>query len=243
MKIKNKKQHFANIHFEDIDNMYQSQNYFLPVLQESIKNINLKKSYILDVGCGTGIFLQPLIDSGCLNCYGVDGANDYVNRAIDRGYKDIKLVNDLCSEDLPFEKDFFDFVICKDVFEHLINPIYVLKNIRRVLKKKGFFLLHVPNHFSLYGRLKFVFTNNIDTFSFFKNENRWTFPHIRFYEYDDSIKILSENGFALEKDLSYNFPSFPILSRFKIFKPFLKYLVKNYPNQFAGGFTFLLTKN
>jgi len=91
--------------------------------------------------------------------------------------------------------------------------------------------------------LKFLFNNNIDTFAFFKGESRWTFPHIRFYEYNDSLETLSKHGYNLAADLNKYLPAFSMFSRFKILRPFMNYLMRKFPNQFTSGYTFLLTKS
>lgn len=234
--------HFASKYFDEIDESAELNNYFLPVLRDVALTIDLKSAWVLDVGFGTGIFLSPLIAAGCANCYGVDGPSEYAERAIRRGYKEVRVVADLSNTPLPFEDESFDLVVCKDVLEHLLDPVYALTNIWRVLKTEGYLLLHVPNHFPLYGRLKFLFTNDIDTFSFFKGESRWTFPHVRFYEYHDSLQILGKYGFTLVDDLSHHFQAIPLLSRFKTLHPLCKYLVRRFPNQFAAGFTFLVKK-
>lgn len=243
MNINEKKTHFEKKYFEEIDQVAENNNYFIPILNILEKHLNLNKDQILDVGCGTGIFLSYLIKKGALNCYGVDGDSDYYKRALDRGYKEVKIVNDLNTDILPFENSTFDFVFCKDVFEHLLNPINTISEISRVTKKNQYLLLHVPNHFPLYSRFKFLFTNNIDTFHYFKNESRWTFPHIRFYEYKDFIDVLKNNNFDLVLDLSYHFPVLPIFGNLKILNKFKKFLVKRFPNNFAGAFTLLLKKN
>jgi len=234
--------HFADKYFDEIDETSESDNYFVPVLQEVSQTINFKTARVLDVGCGTGIFLSPLISAGCENCYGVDGPSEYAERALRRGFKEVRVVADLSNTPLPFEAESFDFVVCKDVFEHLLNPIYALTSIKQVLKPEGHLLLHVPNHFPLYGRLKFLVSNDIDTFSFFKGESRWTFPHIRFYEYRNLLQVLDEHGFVLVNDLSHHFEAIPFLSRFEALRPLRKYLVRRFPNQFAAGFTFLVKK-
>jgi SAM-dependent methyltransferase len=242
MLNKNENKHFSEKYFLDIDEISEDDNYFTPILREVFTPVDLKKIKILDVGCGTGLFFSPLVKWGCTELHGVDGPHGFVDRAIFRGYKDVKIIEDLNVDFLPSENSSFDFVVCKDVFEHLLNPTHTLMEIGRVLKKDGLLLLHVPNHFPLIGRIKFLFTNSIDTFSFFKNESRWTFPHIRFYEYHDSLEILAKHNFSLVLDLSYHFPAIPVLSRFKKLRSFRKFLVRRYPNQFASGFTFLLKK-
>lgn len=243
MTVNDKNQHFESKYFEEIDTLSESDNYFLPVLHDVARVMDVKAARVLDVGCGTGLFLSPLIAWGCCELYGVDGPTEYADRAIRRGYKEVRVVADLSTNRLPFDDENFDLVVCKDVFEHLLNPVYALKEIRRVLKTDGLLLLHVPNHFPLYGRIKFLAANDLDTFSFFKGASRWTFPHIRFYEHGDSIRVLGEQGFSLFTDLSYHFQAIPFLSRFKFLQSPRKYLVKRFPNQFACGFTFLAKKN
>lgn len=236
------KSHFAEKYFDEIDEISEDENYFTPVLRDTAREIDFKTAHVLDVGCGTGLFLKPVIDAGCTECVGIDGPSAFAPRAIARGYKDVRFVADLNNTMFPFGDGKFDLVVCKDVFEHLLNPTFALSEIKRVLKPGGLLLLHVPNHFPLYGRLKFLLTNDIDTFSFFKDESRWTFPHIRFYEHDDSLSVFKDQGFALIRDLSCHFPAVPLLSRFGILKPLLRRVAARFPNQFAAGFTFLLKK-
>jgi len=235
--------HFSGKYFEEIDQISEQDNYFTPVLRDVLLKIDINNARVLDVGCGTGLFLMPLISAGCRELYGVDGPQSYTDRAIRRGYKEVSVIDDLNVSPLPGHNESFDLVVCKDVFEHLLNPTHALTEISRVLKKDGLLLLHVPNHFPLTGRLKFLFTNNIDTFHFFKEESRWTFPHIRFYEHRDSLQVLLANKFSLVHDLSYHFQAIPILSRFKLMQPLRRFLVKHFPNQFASGFTFLVKKD
>ncbi|MDC3200264.1 class I SAM-dependent methyltransferase [Porticoccaceae bacterium] len=238
---KNNSPHFADKYFDEIDEFSEEENYFMRVLDDVIPKLKNLNSKILDVGCGTGLFMMPLVKAGH-SLFGVDGASNYIDRAIRRGYKGVKVVADLNVCALPEENESFDMIVCKDVFEHLLNPTHALSEISRVLKKDGLFLLHVPNHFPLRGRLKFLWDNNIDTFSFFEDESRWTFPHIRFYEYDDSLSTLNGRGFELVLNLSGHFISIPLISRFKIFNPISKYLATRFPNQFASGFTLLMRK-
>lgn len=236
-------QHFANGHFDSIETLSEKENYFTPVLREVASYLKFDKVKVLDVGCGTGLFMKTLIDAGCTECFGVDGSHGHIQHALKRGYKEIRLVDDLSTSVLPFDDATFDFVVCKDVLEHLLHPLHVLAEIKRVLRKEGLLLVHVPNHFPLYGRIKFLLNNNIDTFSFFENETRWTFPHIRFYEYNDFIEQLQLNGLEPIKNLSGYFALMPVVQRLPIFKGLVKRLANNYPNQFSNAFTILLRNN
>jgi 2-polyprenyl-3-methyl-5-hydroxy-6-metoxy-1,4-benzoquinol methylase len=49
------------------------------------------------------------------------------------------------SATLPFEKDSFDFIFCKDVLEHVHEPVAFLSECARVLKPRGHLLLITPD--------------------------------------------------------------------------------------------------
>jgi len=229
-------------YFEVLDSADDDENYFTNVISKLKNSINLDGLMVLDVGCGTGKFIAPILKLCSPTIIGVDGPTEVANRAIARGYKDVKIVDDLSYVALPFDDDSFDCVICKDVFEHLYDPLFALDEIYRVMRINGIFLFHVPNHFPLIGRLRFLFKNELDTFSYFQNESRWKFPHIRFYEYFDNIKILNNSGFEVVEDISYLFPAVPFLSRFKIFNFLVRHLIQRFPNQFSEAFTILVRK-
>jgi SAM-dependent methyltransferase len=235
--------HFEEKYFKEIDRISEEKNYFTPVLNDLLKRIDARNSKILDVGCGTGIFLKPLVLAGCSDLYGVDGSHGFMERALKRGYKNISVVSDLNINCLPFDCKQFDLVVCKDVFEHLLNPKHVLAEICRVVKDDGLVLFHVPNHFPLEGRLKFLVRNDIDTFKYFSGESRWTFPHIRFYEYRDLIKTLNEYGLCLIENLSFHFIAIPWISRIKALQPLFRHIVLRYPSQFNSAFTLILKKS
>lgn len=234
--------HFEKKYFEEIDHISEDSNYFTPILHVLHQHIDVKSAKVLDVGCGTGLFFKPLVSAGCSELYGVDGSHGFIDRAVKRGYKQVIVIPDLNINSLPFNDKEFDLIVCKDVFEHLLNPKHVLAEICRVVKDGGLVLIHVPNHFPLEGRIKFLITNNIDTFKYFNSEGRWDFPHIRFFEYRDLLKVIEENGLCLVNDLSHHFLAIPWFSKIKIFMPFYRYMVERYPNEFTSGFTFLLRR-
>ena len=210
---------FSDQQFEDIEHSGTVEdNYFADVTKKIRELIGQDHCVILDVGCGSGLFFAKLAQAENVDMLGIDAPSLQKTVAIDRGYKDVFDIEDLSTEPLPFDDNTFNFVVCKDVFEHLLEPSFALKEIKRVLQKNGLLLLHVPNHFSLYGRIKFLFTNNIDTFKYFGSDDRWTYPHVRFFKHPNFIEKLQVEGFVLEQDISSFFSAIPLVSRTTIMR-------------------------
>jgi ubiquinone/menaquinone biosynthesis C-methylase UbiE len=156
-------------------------------------------------------------------------------------------VNDFCEDKLPFDDESFDMVFCKDVLEHLLFPDKTVHEMQRVLKKGGYALIHVPNHFTIKGRILFLLNNNIDPYNWFPNSNREEFPHIRFFTYESLLELLIKNNFHFVKNYSYHFPSLPYFpNRLKKVIPFGKridkYFSEKKPTSFAKGITILVKK-
>ena len=90
------------------------------------KNIyDLKNS--LDLGSADGSFVKVLKEKG-FNALGLD-------------IKDLNFENDKFTQ----KDDTFDLITAISVIEHLSNPNNFLTEVKRVLKKDGFFILVTPN--------------------------------------------------------------------------------------------------
>lgn len=102
---------------------------------------------ILDIGCGTGLYFEWL---GALaeRVDAVDASQEMLAVArkftIARGLEHIHLQT-AQAENLPFESETFDGVIALDMLHHVEDAEKLLKEVRRVLKKDGFFLVLEPN--------------------------------------------------------------------------------------------------
>lgn len=94
-------------------------------------------SSILDVGCGTGILLQQLLQlDRCLDLYGVDIAPGMVRTAQMKLGKSVKIQQGSANS-LPYDENSFDYVTCATSFHHYARPGNSLREMFRVLKPDG----------------------------------------------------------------------------------------------------------
>jgi len=99
---------------------------------------------ILDIGCGDGALTVLLKEAlGADKAYGIELSNEGMSLAQKQGIECHSL--DIDGTTLPFEDEFFDFVFCGEVIEHLFNPDLLLEEIYRILKKGGRCVITIPN--------------------------------------------------------------------------------------------------
>jgi|ETNmetMinimDraft_8_1059916.scaffolds.fasta_scaffold16371_2 SAM-dependent methyltransferase len=232
------KDHFDNKYIDDIDEEV-GNNYFTPILNHVVSQINVKM--VCDIGCGNGVFTGDLKQKISCNLLGVDSSKYALEKASQLDFDELIQVDDFNKDRLPIDDKSVDFVICKDVLEHLIDPIFLTNEIYRILKPNGYLLVHVPNHFPIWGRLKFLFTNNIDTFSYFPSSNRHDFPHIRFFTLSGMRNLLKISSFNIVENLSFFFSQPPLLHRIMPIW-FRKFLTKVSTDNFSEGITILAKK-
>ncbi len=97
-----------------------------------------RNSVVLDVGCGYGKYIAELCGKA-KQVFGIDSSKPMIEKAMQElgKEKNVKLfLGD--AEKMPFENDFFDFVICtRNTFGNFLNQQNVLGEMRRVLKPGG----------------------------------------------------------------------------------------------------------
>ncbi|MEM2263940.1 MAG: class I SAM-dependent methyltransferase [Nitrososphaerota archaeon] len=98
--------------------------FWLKRRQYVVKKI-LKKSRVLDVGCGEHKIIHEAI-----------GLDVYY-------HKDLDIIG--IAENMPLLSESFDSVAILEVIEHLKNPEKTLEEIHRVLKKGGQVIVSTPN--------------------------------------------------------------------------------------------------
>ena len=136
---------------------------------------------------------------------------------------------------LPYESNYFDAVIICAVIEHFnFNPLPVLKEINRVLKKDGYIYIGMPNQSRLIYRMKLLFGKSIhppiDHFflQLDRNSNMVVGLHWREYTLTETVEMIEKMGF---KTISkYYFPAIGNTKNENISKTLIKKLVNIIPS-------------
>ena len=103
---------------------------------------------ILDLGCGDGLHSHFLAHHGH-KVVGVDNSHEGIQWAIKKTAEHSYPVSPPSFQiascyKLPFHDESFDCVFCLDLVEHLVNPIQMLREARRVLMQNGVLFLTTP---------------------------------------------------------------------------------------------------
>jgi len=106
---------------------------------------------ILELGFEDPVLSQVIIKNSGANYVGVDISDASIKAAKNSGINVIQL--DVSREELPFEHDSFDLVLCSEVIEHLYDPDFAVEQLKRVLRPQGKIIITTPNLAAWYNRL------------------------------------------------------------------------------------------
>lgn len=101
---------------------------------------------ILELGCGYGVWLHWLRESGYRNLEGVDRSPEQVEAAHGLGMNFV-VENDLAADLAARASESCDVVLAADILEHLTKDeaLSMADQVFRVLAPGGLFILHLPN--------------------------------------------------------------------------------------------------
>lgn len=162
--------------------------------EEVGKLVEPKRGKILDVGCADGVFSKVILDkSKADELIGIDVLKSSVDWA-NKHWKKTKRMKFKTGDahSLKFKSDTFDAVFCLEVLEHVHNPEKVLKEFKRVLKKKSYGVFLVPSDSFLFRIVWFLWLN------FYPRGWVWRETHIQTYKNNFLPKLCKKVGFKVE---------------------------------------------
>jgi len=99
-----------------------------------------KDKVCLDAGCGSGRYVQAMLDLNAKEVVGLDFNPKIAQERINDPKAKI-IQGDI--REVPYPDEYFDFVCCNGVLHHTENPKEIIKELSRVLKQGGHLFLYV----------------------------------------------------------------------------------------------------
>lgn len=148
------------------------------------------KTQFLEIGCGTGGFIQKIVENESLE---ITGSEIYLKGLL-YAKKNLPNVNfiqfDVTKGTVGDE---FDIIVAFDVIEHIENDVVALSNINKMLCRGGSFIVTVPQHMLLWSKLDEIV------------------KHKRRYSRRELVAKLQKSGFCISYCTSFLFVLFPLM--------------------------------
>lgn len=169
------------------------KKYGLSKTQQEIIKIVGENKIVLEIGSSTGYMTKVFLDNGCH--VDVVEKNSQVLRKLPKG---IRKVFNISIEDekikLLLSKD-YDFIIMADVLEHLADPQKSLKILHKIANKNTKLIISLPNIASWVMRKQLFFKGDFE----YQDSGILDRTHLHFYTVSTLPKLLSENGWSVER--------------------------------------------
>ena len=197
-----------------------------------------KTKHHLDIGCGTGEFLNACKKSG-IKTVGIEPSKNARKMAMENYQLDVRENTDINQ----FDNNTFDSLSMWHVLEHIYDINNTVKSLSKIIKNNGYAIIAVPNH------------KSYDAKFYKKYWAAWDLPiHLNHFCPITVVKLFKENGFSMEKKIGMKYDSFyvSLLSneyksgRKQYIKGFIVGLISNilaYLNLYEFSSTIYIFKN
>lgn len=149
---------------------------------------------VLDIGCADGTFTKVIFQkTKAEKLIGIDVLKTSIDYARKRFAKNSRMKFGVAdAHHLPFGRDEFDAVFCLEALEHVLNPLKVLQEIYRVLKKSGYAIVLVPSENWLFHSIVWPLWQMVP------GKNIWEHTHLHNFSNGFLEELLVKSGFKIE---------------------------------------------
>jgi len=190
-----------------------------------------KDGAVLDVGCGTGAWLERLFGQGYRNLYGVDVELSQVGTANAQFFQ-----ANLEVDDIHLDGRKFQLITAIEVIEHIENTGRLFSLVASHLKDDGLLLLTTPNVHSLHSRLRFLLRGELQFFDGKADET-----HITPIVLTPLERMLARHGLRIRSSWSFPETGGSIASR-RSLRLVSKMLSLVFPNPIPGDILCVLAE-
>jgi SAM-dependent methyltransferase len=148
------------------------------------------KTKFLEIGCGTGDFIQQIVQNENLE---ITGSEIYLKGLLfaKKNLPNVDFIQFDVTQGIIGDK--FDIIVAFDVLEHIENDMAALLNINKMLSNQGCLIITVPQHMFLWSNLDEIV------------------KHKRRYSRRELVTKLQGNGFNISYVTSFLFALFPLM--------------------------------
>ncbi len=191
----------------------------------------LNKENIFEIGCGSGLFIEEMVKIYKLTERNIE-LSDVSDFRVFNNYKFTKI--DINYEKYPIEDGTKDLVLCLYTIEHLENPFNMLKEVERILKPGGVFVLGMPNGWNIFSRIMFLFSGRIERYHRPKTLHINFLPKNILWQFMNNFKLewkINRDSYLIERLVNLLFHDFR--SKFKVLNNIFK--IKLPSNEFFSN--------
>lgn len=161
---------------------------FKSIVQDHL--VAVGKTKFLEIGCGTGDFIQQIGENENLE---ITGSEIYLKGLLyaKKNLPNVDFIQFDITQGVIGEE--FDLIVAFDVIEHIENDVAAISNINKMLHRGGSLIITVPQHMFLWSKLDELV------------------KHKRRYSRRELVAKLQENGFDISYCTSFLFVLFPLM--------------------------------
>jgi 2-polyprenyl-3-methyl-5-hydroxy-6-metoxy-1,4-benzoquinol methylase len=147
---------------------------------------NLK---LLDLGCGQGHITAKIKMQ--FNEFEISGLDHSIS-AIDFAHSNFKGIDFVVADaySSPYCNEYFDVIVCNNLWEHVPDPMSLLYEIKRILKSDGLLIISTPSRFRITNILRVCLGKKV---TFMSDQ------HVTEYTVGQIIEQLRFGGFEIKK--------------------------------------------
>jgi len=189
-------------------------------------------SVSLDAGCGLGVYLD-LLSAHSSKVVGIDIIGDHLSQVSERTCSANAHLACMALEHIGFPDGTFDFIICIETLEHVVDDRLTIQEFRRLLKPGGRVVISVPYKWFLFEThgvrvgsrmISSPFGLGFPLLPFLPASLRKPFATVRVYSARQLVDMFEKNGLVPQQVL-FLMPGLDIFER-KVKSKFLVRLLR-----------------
>jgi SAM-dependent methyltransferase len=140
---------YHNASFDSSEEANDAASAYIDAIKPTLEKL-VRRQRVLEIGTGTGIFLEHLSHEGFTELVGVEPSSAAIAAA--PKYRQAWIRNEIFDEK-NFTPNSFDLIVCFMTLEHVHDPEVVAKAASRLLRPGGAFVTVTHNYRSLVNRI------------------------------------------------------------------------------------------